>query len=312
MIRTSPSARGVNCLIMRLYRVERVLAPTSVPVICSHAVRMISQPSPANLIEIIILSSGEASSHEVGTRRCILFETCLSSILIFTSPRSFVRGFTSYRLMLESCPHGKNPEMAWSSDDDSKANNCSCGETRNSHHVEDRYMILLTWLLLMIAKFSLLIFCWWLLLDIGGYAFFCGTIVVQWRKGVWYKWMKNLLSFRCRSSVGGFRWTSDGFPSVILSCLLKEGNVVRSEWRTFWKSVLSRFHARKRNAVFKNVTQSCEGWICSTQISSAARYPERAFPSHFIIPAHLMVPAHLIMLTWLMRIGRESSTPNCF
>lgn len=125
--RTSPSARCAQFAIMRLYRLGRVLAPTSVPVKSSHFIWMVDQLPPASLMVTSILSSGLAASQEVGIHRYSLLAG--SPFSVWTCPGFFavVEGFTrgSYRLILESYAYGKNPEMAWSSDDDSKANSCS-------------------------------------------------------------------------------------------------------------------------------------------------------------------------------------------
>lgn len=86
-------------------------------------------------------------------------------------------------------------------------------EARNSHHVEDRYKILLTWLFFMIASsdpFSEAFDSMMAFVNLQDYA------VVRWRKRVW-----------C-----GVKW---------MQIVLKIG-------------VVAGFHARKRNAVLKNVT----------------------------------------------------------
>lgn len=134
MIRTSPSARCARCATMQLYLFGRVLVPTSVPVICCHFPLIVCQLPPASLMVISILSSGLASSQEVGIRRYSRFSG--SSFVVWTGLAFFavVEGFTrgSYRLILESYAYGKNPEMASSSDDDSQANNCSCALNRGT------------------------------------------------------------------------------------------------------------------------------------------------------------------------------------
>lgn len=126
--RTSPSARCARSATRRVYRAGRELAPTSVPVISCHFLLMICQLPPAFLMVISILFSGLASSQEVGSWRYSRF--VWTGLAFFAVVEGFTRG--SYRLILESYANGKNPEMVWSSDDDSKANNCSCALKRGT------------------------------------------------------------------------------------------------------------------------------------------------------------------------------------